>query len=51
MDPRRLTATGYADQRPVADNATGEGRQSNRRVAITIESRLPDNRVELPLSE
>lgn len=51
MDPRRLTATGHADQRPVADNATGEGRQSNRRVAITIESRLPDNKVELPLGE
>lgn len=38
----RLTATGYADQRPVADNATVEGRGRNRRVAITIESRTPD---------
>lgn len=51
VDPRRLTATGYADQRPVADNATPEGRQSNRRVAITIESRTSDNRVEVPLPE
>lgn len=49
VDPRRLTATGYADQRPVADNATPEGRQRNRRVAITIESRIPDNPVEVNL--
>jgi len=45
--PARLTATGYADQRPMADNATPEGRQQNRRVAITIESRNPDNPVEI----
>lgn len=45
--PGRLTATGYADQRPVADNATPDGRQRNRRVAITIESQNPDNPVEV----
>lgn len=45
----RLTATGYADQRPVVDNSTPEGRQRNRRVAITIESRTPDVQVELPV--
>jgi chemotaxis protein MotB len=49
MDPRRLSAAGYADQRPVADNATPDGRQQNRRVAITIESRTPDNAVEVNL--
>ncbi len=49
VDPRRLTATGYADQRPVEDNATPEGRARNRRVAITIESRTPDNPVEVRL--
>jgi chemotaxis protein MotB len=38
--PERLTAAGYADQRPVADNATEEGRSRNRRVAILIESRV-----------
>lgn len=47
--PRRLTATGYADQRPVDDNAAPEGRARNRRVAITIESRTPDNPVETRL--
>ncbi len=49
MDPRRLSAAGYADQRPVADNASPDGRQQNRRVAITIESRTPDNAVEVNL--
>lgn len=47
VDPRRLTATGYADQRPVDDNATLEGRGRNRRVAITIESKTPDNPIEI----
>jgi chemotaxis protein MotB len=49
VDPRRLTATGYAEQRPVADNATTEGRQRNRRVAIIMEARTPDEVKELPL--
>lgn len=51
MDPRRLAAIGHADQRPVADNATAEGRQANRRVALRIEARTPDNHVEISLSE
>ncbi len=51
VDPRRLTATGYADQRPMADNATTEGRQRNRRVAINMESKTPDNAVEVALPE
>ncbi len=51
VDGKRLTATGYADQRPLADNASPEGRQRNRRVAITIESRIPDNAVEVRLPE
>ena len=49
VDGRRLSATGYSDQRPVADNATPDGRQANRRVAITIESRTPDNAVQTTL--
>jgi chemotaxis protein MotB len=49
VDPRRLTATGFADQRPVDDNATPEGRSRNRRVAITIESKVPDTAVEVRL--
>lgn len=49
VEARLLTATGYADQRPVDDNATPSGRQRNRRVAITIESQVPDEGVAVPL--
>lgn len=41
VSPQRLSAAGYADQRPVSDNRTAEGRSRNRRVAILIESMLP----------
>lgn len=34
--PQRLGAVGYGEFRPVADNATAEGRARNRRIAITI---------------
>jgi chemotaxis protein MotB len=33
-----LTAAGYSDQRPIADNNTDSGRARNRRVTILIES-------------
>ena len=36
VDPRRLGAVGYGEFRPIADNATPEGRARNRRIAITI---------------
>ena len=36
VDPRRMGAVGYGEFRPVADNATAEGRAKNRRIAITI---------------
>jgi len=41
VSPGRLTAAGYADQRPVAGNDSEEGRARNRRVAIMLESRVP----------
>jgi chemotaxis protein MotB len=34
--PRRLTASGYAEQRPVDSNATAAGRARNRRVQIVM---------------
>ncbi len=36
IDPERMSATGYAEFKPVADNSTKEGRQKNRRVMIII---------------
>ena len=42
VSPDRLTAAGYADQRPVADNDSEEGRGRNRRVTVLIESRIAD---------
>ncbi|GAB2182547.1 flagellar motor protein MotD [Denitratisoma sp. agr-D3] len=54
VSPKRLTAIGYADQRPVADNSTQDGRQKNRRVSIVMEamppqdSRAPENILKQP---
>jgi len=42
VNPARLTAVGYADQRPVEPNDSNEGRGRNRRVTIMIE---PDGKV------
>ncbi len=36
--PLRLSAAGYADQRPVAGNETAAGRSANRRVEIVVHS-------------
>jgi outer membrane protein OmpA-like peptidoglycan-associated protein len=36
VEARRLTARGYGDTRPIADNATEEGRTRNRRVEFLI---------------
>jgi chemotaxis protein MotB len=37
VSPRRLTATGYADQHPLASDATPAGRTRNRRVEIVMQ--------------
>ncbi len=47
--PWRLTATGYGEQRPVASNATPEGKARNRRVNITIDA--PVGPEPVPLSD
>lgn len=38
VDAAIMKATGYAEQRPVADNTTADGRARNRRIAILIET-------------
>jgi chemotaxis protein MotB len=36
VSSQRLTAVGYADQRPIASDSTAEGRANNRRVEIVL---------------
>ena len=36
IDPRNLSAAGYADSRPVVSNASAEGRALNRRVNVIV---------------
>ena len=38
IDSSRLSAVGYGSERPVADNATAEGRQMNRRIDAAVET-------------
>jgi chemotaxis protein MotB len=44
MDPVRMSAVGYGQYRPIADNNTLEGRKANRRIDILI--RQPPNAQE-----
>jgi len=36
VDPSRMTAKGYGDANPIADNSTEEGRQKNRRISLRV---------------
>jgi OmpA-OmpF porin, OOP family len=36
VDPSRMSAQGYGQDNPVADNSTEEGRQKNRRIALEV---------------
>lgn len=38
----RLRAVGYADTKPIAENSSAEGRASNRRVELILETPKPD---------
>jgi chemotaxis protein MotB len=37
LDPRRFSAIGYGEYRPIAPNDSAEGRTKNRRVEVTIQ--------------
>jgi outer membrane protein OmpA-like peptidoglycan-associated protein len=47
VDPKRIVARGHASRYPVADNATADGRQQNRRV----EAVLSDAKGNLPMRD
>ena len=47
VSPKRLSATGYGEHRPVASNATAEGRSKNRRVEIVILPQFEEKREDL----
>jgi chemotaxis protein MotB len=42
MEPKRLSAAGYADQSPVATNDSQENKAKNRRIEITLVPNLDD---------
>ena len=41
FDPAKISVTGYGQYRPVADNATPEGRRLNRRVDLVVVATMP----------
>jgi OmpA-OmpF porin, OOP family len=48
IDRSRLTAKGYGFTRPVADNATDEGKQKNRRIEAIIDCAFDVQKIEPP---
>jgi OmpA-OmpF porin, OOP family len=48
IDRSRLTAKGYGYTRPIADNATQEGRQKNRRIEALIDCAFDVRQIQPP---
>jgi chemotaxis protein MotB len=51
IEDARMTAVGQGPKQPVGSNDTADGRARNRRVTITILAILPDNPVDVPVSQ
>jgi chemotaxis protein MotB len=41
FDPQKISVAGYGEYRPIADNATPEGRRMNRRVDLVVVATTP----------
>ncbi|HLG20104.1 MAG TPA: OmpA family protein [Bdellovibrionota bacterium] len=50
LDPSRLAATGFGENRPVASNSSPEGRKKNRRIDIVLLPLHPENDPPAPKS-
>lgn len=42
IDPSRLTAVGYGEEKPIASNETEEGRHQNRRVVAVVKAEVEE---------
>jgi len=54
VDPKQLSAIGYGEFQPIADNSTEAGRASNRRVVLRVareRAELPQQGAEMVMSE
>ena len=49
VEPERLLAVGYGEERPIDTNDTEEGRANNRRVIFEIKKRHGDDKAENPI--
>jgi chemotaxis protein MotB len=45
IDPKKVSVAGYGQFRPIADNATSDGRQMNRRVDLVVVATTNQSRV------
>ena len=51
IDPTNISAAGYSEYSPIADNATKAGRQMNRRVEVVLYPRVEKERLYSELDE
>lgn len=50
VDPARMVAVGYADNRPVVPNVDSQSRARNRRVTMLIIAEAPDKVKDIPIA-